>query len=139
MFAASRNQGATLNGKRIRIKKEIVLRKPIISLSIDDFFKENKRYDMLGIIDDTKNLFDIRCLGSASISLVYLALGRISGYFQQNIQSYDIAAGSLIAKESGCYVSDYNNEGNFLSINNIVGAHPKIFPYIIEIIRKNKN
>lgn len=139
MFKASRNQGAILNGKRIRVKKKLTIKNSIIGVSINDIFKENGKYNMFRIINDTKHLFDIRCLGSSSINLVYLALGRISGYFQQNIDFYDIAAGSLIAKESGCYVSDYNNEGNFLSLNNIVGAHPEVFPYIIEIIRKNKN
>ena len=94
---------------------------------------------MFSIINNVKNLFDIRCLGSSSINLAYLSVGRIYGYFEQNVNMCDIAAGSIIAKEAGYYISDYNNEGNFLEKKNIVAAHPKLFPYIIEIIRNNKN
>ena len=138
MFTASRNQGAKLNDKRIRLKKDIIISDSIINISIKDLFSNNSQYDMYKITENIQNIFDIRCIGSIALSLAYLSIGRISGYFTPNINLLDAAAGSLIAKESGCYISDYNNGGDFLKVNNIVCAHPRIFPYIIEIIRKNK-
>lgn len=139
MFTASRNQGTKLNGKRIRVKEELNLKNSLISLSLNDFEINNKKYNMYKILNSINNLFDIRCLGSTSLSLAYLSTGRISGYFAQHLNEYEIAAGSIIAKESGCYISDYNNEGDYLKNKNIVGANPKLFPYIIEIIRNNKS
>lgn len=139
MFTASRNEGAKLNNKRIRLPDNISINNSIVNFSVKDLSLKNTKYNTYKVIEKIGNKLDLRSLGNPSLSLAYLSTGRISGYFEQISNVNEIAAGALIAKESGAYVSDYRNEGEFLKNKNIVAAHPQLFPYIIENIIKNKN
>ena len=48
----------------------------------------------------------IRNLGSAALDMAYVGTGRFDGYFQKNLNLWDIAAGIIIAKEAGAYIND---------------------------------
>ena len=50
----------------------------------------------------------LRKTGSASLDMAYVAAGRFDGFFQNNINLWDIAAGSLLIKEAGGIVNDFN-------------------------------
>ena len=51
-----------------------------------------------------------RIFGSAALDLAYVASGRIDGYFQNGLNLWDIAAGTLIVKEAGGIVNSYDSE-----------------------------
>ena len=51
-----------------------------------------------------------RIFGSAALDLAYVASGRIDGYFQNGLNLWDIAAGTLIVKEAGGIVNNYDLE-----------------------------
>ena len=73
---------------------------------------------------------NIRNLGCAALDLAYVASGRLDGYFHNNINLWDVAAGILIVKEAGGTLNDiskYDDE----SIN-IRAASSNIFPKMME-------
>ena len=94
-FYAEKNQGAYFNNHRIRVSKR---------KNLDEcLFATNKN----GLSSTDLNS---RIFGSAALDLAYVASGRIDGYFQNGLNLWDIAAGTLIVKEAGGIVNNFNLE-----------------------------
>lgn len=101
LFSAAEGQGAYLNGKRIRctslpLEQSVALVVPPHRRheSLERFWQnERKIYE---IVSDT------RSIGSAAMSICYVASGRASMYYEWYLHYYDYAAALLIAKEAGC-------------------------------------
>ena len=95
IFYAEKNQGAFFNNHRIRVSKR---------KNLDEcLFATNKN----GLSSTDLNA---RIFGSAALDLAYVASGRIDGYFQNDLNLWDIAAGTLIVKEAGGIVNNYDLE-----------------------------
>ena len=91
MFFAEKNKGAFLNNQRLRVSNKN---------SLDDcLFSSNNE----GVKFSNLNM---RCSGSAALDLAYVASGRLDGYFQNKINIWDVAAGTLMINEAGGIVND---------------------------------
>lgn len=77
-----------------------------------------------------------RRLGSAAVDLCYVACGRVDGYFQYNLNSYDVAGGAIIVKEAGGIVSDFNNGSNYIFGREILATNPGVHPQLLHEINK---
>tara|TARA_B100001123_G_scaffold400957_1_gene487220 strand:- start:1050 stop:1802 length:753 start_codon:yes stop_codon:yes gene_type:complete len=95
MFYAEKNNGAYLNNKSIRVSKRKNLEECLFATG----GKENTN-------EEFNNSLTIRKSGSAALDIAYVAAGRFDGYFQKNLNIWDIAAGIVIAKEAGAYVNN---------------------------------
>ena len=100
MFFAEKDKGAFLNNQRLRVSNKNLLEECLFSSD-----NEGVKFSNL----------NMRCSGSAALDLAYVASGRLDGYFQNKINLWDIAAGTLMVKEAGGIVNDI---GKF-DINNI--------------------
>ena len=69
----------------------------------------------------------VRRLGAAAIDICHVASGKVDGFWEYDLKPWDIAAGALIAQESGCVVSTLNKEKDLLMSNSILVANPNIF------------
>jgi myo-inositol-1(or 4)-monophosphatase len=98
LFYAEKNNGAFFNNQRIRVSKK------------------NNINECLFAIGKIKNEPDLiyRRSGCAALDMAYVASGRYDGYFQNNLNLWDIAAGIIIIKEAGGIINDIdlNNIGN---------------------------
>ena len=100
MFFAEKDKGAYLNNQRLRVSNKN---------SLDNcLFSSNQE----GIKFSNLNM---RCSGCVALDLAYVASGRLDGCFQNRINLWDVAAGSLLVKEAGGVI----NEINQFDINNI--------------------
>ena len=93
MFYAEKNNGAFFNNQRIRVSNK-------------------KKIEQCLFATGGKNEFDIklntRRSGSAALDMAYVGSGRYDGYFQKNLNIWDIAAGIIIVKEAGGKINDIN-------------------------------
>ena len=96
MFYAEKNNGAYLNNKRIRVSKKNDIKECLFATS--------------GVIEK-KMEFSFRKTGSAALDMAYIACGRFDGYFQKNLNLWDIAAGLILVEEAGVIINklDLNN------------------------------
>ena len=96
MFYAEKNNGAYLNNKRIRVSKKNDMRECLFATS--------------GVIEK-KMEFSYRKSGSAALDMAYIACGRYDGYFQKNLNLWDVAAGLILVEEAGGIINkiDLNN------------------------------
>ena len=106
MFYAEKNGGAYLNNKSIRVSK----RKNLENCLFATGGKEN-------LYDEKNSNLTVRKSGSAALDMAYVAAGRFDGYFQKNLNLWDVAAGIVIAKEAGAYINDIDlNEINKIKV-----------------------
>ncbi len=103
MFYAEKNNGAYFNNKRIRVSKR---------KKIEDCLFASGEIDNENIKQKTNSKLTIRKSGSAALDMAYVASGRYDGYFQKNLNLWDIAAGIIIVKEAGGQVNDLNLKQN---------------------------
>lgn len=101
LFSAFRGEGAFLNGKRIFTDEKTETGKTLAIL-----VPPHRHHELLhGYIERMEKFYylvsDMRSLGSAAISLCYVACGRCSMYYELGLHIYDMAAGLVILKEAG--------------------------------------
>jgi myo-inositol-1(or 4)-monophosphatase len=136
LFAASRGDGATLNNRRIRVSHVKSIKGALIGTGFP--FKNP------GQLDEFIKLFsaffssasDIRRAGSAALDLAYVAAGRLDGFWESGLNSWDVAAGALIVREAGGLVTDYRGDEGFLDNGQIVAANPKMIADMLRTIEK---
>ncbi len=105
MFVAQRGKGAHLNGKSIKVSHTNHLKDSFLASGFPyDAWtnKDNNTKEWENII---KSVVSSRCDGSAAIDLCYVAAGFLDGYWELDLEAWDMAAGSLIVEESGGQVS----------------------------------
>jgi myo-inositol-1(or 4)-monophosphatase len=125
MFEATRGGGARLNGQKILVSDREYLSDSLLATGFP-YWDFNEMAAYLKILDDfMKNTHGLRRMGSAAVDLAYVACGRFEGFFEYNLNAWDVAAGSLIVEEAGGRVTDFSGGNNFLFGREIIAAgHP---------------
>ena len=135
MFVAEKGNGAYLNNKKIRVSSRSQLKDCIIFTGGPK--KEAKNRD-LALKEynnfSSKVLLPIRKLGSASLDMAYVAAGRCDGFWQRNLNYWDIAAGIIIVKEAGGFVTDYSGNSDYISKRNILVTNSFINKDLVNLI-----
>ena len=135
MFLAEKGNGSYLNNQRMRVSSRSKLKDCIIftggpkreSKDIDLALAEYKNFS-------SKIHIPIRKLGSASLDIAYVAAGRCDGFFQRNLKYWDIAAGIVLVKEAGGFVTDFNGENEYIKNKTILVTNAKINKEMIEVL-----
>ena len=137
LFTATRGAGAQLNGYRIRTGKA----KDVNNTLLATGFPCKQKHQLVPFLGMFNDLFikssDIRCSGAASLDLVYVAAGRVDGYWQLGLKPWDFAAGSLIAREAGAIVTDFVGGHGFERSGNLVCANPKVLKSMLATMREH--
>lgn len=136
LFAASRGAGATLNNRRIRVARSKSLQGTLLATGfpfrhpeqVDEFMK------LLRLLYTSAG--DIRRAGSAALDLAYVAAGRLDGYWESGLKSWDIAAGALIVREAGGLVTDYAGDGHYLDNGQVVAANSRVIADMLRLIQQ---
>ena len=138
LYVASRGQGALLNDRRIRVANRIELNQCLIGTGfpvVDQSMLDKYLEILKSFIQKTAGA---RREGAASLDLCALASGRIDGFFEFNLNAWDIAAGALIVQESGGIITDMQGEQTWLETGNIVAANPKVLAQMLKIIAQHQ-
>ena len=136
MFLAEKGNGAYLNNQRLRVSSRPNLKDCIIFTGgpKNNFNKKDlamKEYNNFS----SKVLIPIRKLGSASLDMAYVAAGRCDGFWQRDLNYWDIAAGILLVKEAGGYVTDFKGNDKFVENKTIIAANSVINEAMIEVLK----
>lgn len=134
MFTASKGEGAYLNEQRIRTTNTDGFKDTLIGTGFP--FKAPQHLD--AYLDMFKAIHpkvaDIRRAGSAALDLAYLAAGRMDGFWEIELNIWDIAAGVLLVKEAGGFVGDFSGRDKYLETGNVVAGNEKVFKEILKTI-----
>jgi myo-inositol-1(or 4)-monophosphatase len=78
----------------------------------------------------------IRRLGSAAIDLAYVACGRLDGFFEYNLNAWDVAAGTFIVQQAGGVVTDFSGGNNFMFGGELCSATKSIHAEMLKVIQE---
>lgn len=128
-FVAERGQGSFLNGNRIQVTRGVALRDALFATGVPSGGRVTYLPDCLGDLERLMpQTAGIRRWGAAALDLAYVAAGRIDGYWERNLGSWDVAAGILLVQEAGGHVAplwpgrDVMSSGSFVASNADLGA-----------------
>ncbi|NNE11344.1 MAG: inositol monophosphatase [Ilumatobacter sp.] len=106
LFSAALGQGATLDGRPLRPSAETELELALVGTGFG-YQPELRRTQAEVLARLIGEVRDVRRLGSAAFDLCLVACGRLDVYYERHLNSWDAAAGELIAREAGAITSDF--------------------------------
>ncbi|HPF78274.1 MAG TPA: inositol monophosphatase family protein [Alphaproteobacteria bacterium] len=135
IFRAERSGGAFMSGKRLRVSGRTTMESATIgfgSASLNPVLQ--KQYiTELNAVSSVAPM--VRRSGSAALDLCYVAAGRFDAYWERGIKAWDVAAGVLIVKESGGFVTSIDNEDNPVHSHNLVAGNQEIYTQTRKILK----
>jgi myo-inositol-1(or 4)-monophosphatase len=131
MFSAARGAGATLNGTTIAASGPTSLDMALVGTGFS-YLPERRREQGARLAAMIPHVRDVRRYGSAALDLCLTACGRLDAYFEEHLNSWDIAAGILIAAEAGAVTTDLY--GSAVSTTGVVVAGAGIHAALVELI-----
>ncbi len=136
MFCAEKGNGAYLNNSRIRVSNKKKIKDALIVTGGPKGASKIKDKIFNEYINVSKNVSSVRKFGSAALDVAYVACGRFDGYWQREISYWDIAAGIIILKEAGGFVTFFEEETNFPLKKNILATNSNIHEELKGLINK---
>lgn len=136
-FTAWKGGGCWLGEKRLVVSRNEKLDHALLATG----FPYEARDRVNEFIETFKALLTrcraLRRLGSAAIDLAYVAAGRFDGFYEHELNSWDVAAGALLITEAGGTVTDFRGGDNYLFGRTILGTNGALHPAMLEIIQKH--
>ena len=135
-FYAWKGGQAFLNGTPIEVSTAPTIHDSLIATGFPyyDFSRTPEYLQLLEYL--MHNTHGIRRLGSAATDLAYVAAGRFDAFYEYSLQSYDVAAGSLIVKQAGGHVCDFSGNNSYIFGKEIVACNSKIEKEFTDIVKK---
>ena len=124
-FWSSKGKGAWCNDRRLRVSKRSNLSECLIGTGLPFGKRVYKNY--LSEIDEIlKVTAGIRRLGSAGLDLAYVASGKLDGFWEKDINLWDISSGILMVKEAGGKISDIDGDKWTINSREILASNSQI-------------
>ena len=136
MFCAEKGNGAYLNNSRIRVSKKRKIKDALLVTGGPKGASQIKNKIFSEYVNVSNNVSNVRKFGSAALDMAYVACGRFDGYWQRELNYWDIAAGIIILKEAGGFV-DFFEEDNSLPLKkNVLATNSNIHDELSKLINK---
>lgn len=137
MFVAERGQGAWLNNRRLRVAQRRDLADALVATGIPHLGKaaEHPRFkaELSAVMARVAN---VRRLGAAALDLACVAAGRYDGYWERALKSWDMAAGIVLVREAGGFVSDLSGGAEMLGRGAVLAGNEYIHRALGELLKK---
>lgn len=136
-FYAWKDGGAFLNGKPIHVTLNEEFSQSLLATGFPYYnFEKLEKY--INVFRElTQVSHGLRRIGSAALDLAYVACGRFDGFFEYNLNSYDIAAGVLLVKEAGGKVTNFGGGKEVFEARELIAGNAFIAPKMLAVISKH--
>ncbi|KIL99918.1 Inositol-1-monophosphatase [Paramagnetospirillum magnetotacticum MS-1] len=135
MFHAEKGAGAFLNERRLRVSARRKLEDTLIATGIPFIGRPGHETFLKELAAVMPQVAGIRRFGSAALDLAYVAAGRCDGYWETGIKPWDIAAGIVLVKEAGGYVTDFQGGSKMLDNGEILAANDHLHQPLLKLLR----
>lgn len=136
LFSAQRGKGAFLNERRISVSRAVDRRTCLLATGFP--FRD---FDLVDAYLRSFRIFmtevaGIRRPGSAALDLAYLAAGRYDGFWELNLNPWDMAAGALLITEAGGQITGFAGGADFLDKGHVVGSNRILHAWMLASLRE---
>ena len=112
LFCAEKGNGAFLNNSRIRVSNKRKIKDALLVTGGPKGASKIKEKIFSEYINVSNNVSNVRKFGSAALDIAYVACGRFDGYWQRELNYWDVAAGLVILREAGGFVDFFEEDKN---------------------------
>ena len=136
MFCAEKGNGAYLNNTRIRVSNKKKLKDALLVTGGPNGASKIKNKIYSEYINVSNNVSNVRKFGSAALDMAYVACGRFDGYWQRELNYWDIAAGVIILREAGGFIDFFEDDISYPLKKNVLASNSNIHQELKELINK---
>ncbi|WP_223067006.1 inositol monophosphatase family protein [Paenibacillus caui] len=136
MFVAEKGKGAYVHGKPMSVSKETELSGSLLAIGYNPEREFALPNNMKGIAALSTRTRSLRAMGSAALHLAYVAAGRLTGYYEVGLNSWDVAAGVLLVKESGGQVTDTQGGPYHLAARHLAATNGHIHQELLQTLKE---
>jgi myo-inositol-1(or 4)-monophosphatase len=135
LFTGERGKGAFLNDQRLRVAARRDLSDAVLACGLPhrgrgDLALFRKEFE---VVQD--KVAGLRRFGSAALDLAWVAAGRVDGYWERNLGPWDMAAGLLLVREAGGFVSDLNGTDAMMSSGSIIAGNDTMHRELLKLLK----
>lgn len=136
LFWAERGKGAFLNDRRLRVSARRTLSNAVLATGIPFQGKPDHGPFLAQLGAFMTDVAGIRRFGSAALDLAYVAAGRYDGFWESDLNPWDLAAGVLIVREAGGFATDLKGGSRIFDTGGVCAANSDLHANMLAILKK---
>ena len=136
MFIAERGKGAFLNEQRIRVAARKRLADAVIACGLPHHGRGDIALSRKETGAMQEHVAGLRRFGAAALDLAWVAAGRLDGYWERDVNPWDVAAGVILVREAGGFVSDCDGGDDIFGKGHIVAGNEAIQKELVSVLKK---
>jgi myo-inositol-1(or 4)-monophosphatase len=135
MFWAEKGKGAYVSDKRLRVAARTKLEEAVLGTGIPFLGHGQHGRFLKELHQVSQRVAGVRRYGSAALDLAWVAAGRLDGFWERDLKSWDIAAGLLLITEAGGMVTDAEGGDAMLTNGSVCAGNLEIHPLLLDRLR----
>lgn len=135
LYTAERGAGAFLNERRLRVAARRQMPDCVVGCGVPHRGRSDHPKFRRELERVQGQVAGIRRFGAASLDLAWVASGRLDGFWERDLAAWDMAAGILLVKEAGGWVSDLNGREDMLARGHIVAGNETIQRALLDLVK----
>jgi myo-inositol-1(or 4)-monophosphatase len=135
MFIAEKGKGAFLNDQRIRVAGRTRLAEAIVACGIAHHGHGDVGLSRKEVSAVQEHVAGVRRFGAAALDLAWIAAGRLDGYWERTLKPWDMAAGLVLVREAGGFVTDCDGRDEILSKGHVVAGNEPIHKGLLSLLK----
>jgi myo-inositol-1(or 4)-monophosphatase len=139
LFAAERGSGARVNGRPLRVSARTELIDALVCTGFPYAVRDGRSGQVKVFEAFLASAQAVRRLGSAALDLCYVAAGRFDGFWEQELNPWDVAAGALIVEEAGGTVTGYDGRPLDVFARHILATNGPLHAPMLDVINPGKH
>ena len=135
LFLAEKGKGAYLNDQRLRVAARKKLNESVIACGLPHIGRGDLEVAGADLAAIQPQVAGLRRFGAAALDLAWVAAGRFDGYWERNLSSWDMAAGMVLVREAGGFVSDIDGGDKIFETRDIIAGNDYIHRELVKILK----
>lgn len=135
LYVAERGKGAFLNDQRLRVAGRRKLNECVIGCGLPHIGRGDLELSRAELSEIQNRVAGLRRFGAASLDMAFIAAGRLDGYWERNLQPWDIAAGQIIVREAGGVFTGIEGHDDALKTGNVVCGNEFVHSELVKILK----
>ena len=135
LYIAERGKGAFLNDQRLRVAGRKQLSECVVACGLPHIGRGDHELSRREMAEMQNRVAGLRRFGAASLDLAFVAAGRLDGYWERNLQPWDIAAGLIMVREAGGVVSGIEGGDTAMATGHVVCGNETIQRELVKILK----
>jgi myo-inositol-1(or 4)-monophosphatase len=136
LFTAERGKGAFLNDQRLRVAARQRLADAIVSCALPHYGRGDLAIFQKEFGAVQEKVAGLRRFGSAALDLAWIAAGRLDGYWERDLSPWDMAAGILLVREAGGFISDLDGNDAMFAKGQILAGNDTIHRELLRLLKQ---